>query len=216
MIITGLILDIDGTLVNSNEVHRKSWTIALEKYGIFKEVNEIQIHSGKPSEEIVKILAETSDDNFAMKVAKEKTDLVMDMVDQIIIFPGVDELLRELYKLGYLICFASANFNRLIERMLKIFNWDTLASGYVGTDNVIRSKPDPEMIFKSINILNLPVNECVVIGDSIYDIEAAKKAGTKSVAVCTGEFKKEEFEIYKPNLILDKFVELRKYLPLNL
>jgi phosphoglycolate phosphatase-like HAD superfamily hydrolase len=99
---------------------------------------------------------------------------------------------------------------------MSTYKWDAISKGYIGLDDITHSKPDPEMIKKSIAKLDLSPSECVTIGDSIYDIEAGNRAGTKTIAVCTGNNTPITFAPFNPTLILSQVGDLEPLIPLKL
>lgn len=216
MNISGFILDIDNTLLNTAEIHLKAWHFILKKYGINKTDDEIRIHFGKPTRDMSRLFTEYKDDILAEKITTEKTEKFASYIPDIKYIPGVKDALELIHSNKNRICFASASYNYLIRSFIEKFEWNKICSGFVGLDDVTNSKPHPEMILKAIKLLQLPPEECVVIGDSLHDIEAGQRAGTKTIGVCTGENSHQEFMTKNSDLILDSFSNIIKYLPLNL
>lgn len=215
MKINGFILDIDNTLADSTEAHYDSWKWALEKNGVYKDRDVVVAEFGKPTTKIAEILT-NGDSKLAKVIAREKTDFLLESFANVGLFDKVEELINTLSNSGYKICFASSNFNRVIEEFVKTHNWDKIAEGFAGIDDVEFAKPHPGMIFKCIGLMKLPPNQCVMIGDSIYDIEAGRRAGTHTIGVCTGHYGKNELQKFKPDLILNEIGELLDLLPLDL
>ncbi len=111
--------------------------------------------------------------------------------------------------------FASSNYNRVIDAIIAHFGWSQIAMNYIGMDDVLNGKPDPEMLLKAAAKISVDPSECVMIGDSLYDIEAGKRAGMKTIGVCTGGNTPESFSSLNPDLILDQIGDLRFYFPLE-
>ena len=215
MKIKGYILDIDNTLLSSTDAHYQSWIYALESNGVYKGENEIKIQFGKPTNKIAELLC-NGDKSLGTKIAKEKTNYLIEIAGSVKLFPGVEEILNWLFEHNYPICFASSNFNKVIEAFMEHNGWNEISVGYVGIDDVVNAKPDPEMIVKAINKTGLKPEDCVMVGDSLYDVEAGNRAGSTTIAVCTGHNSKSEFNPYNPTLILDKFSDIKPLLPLDL
>jgi HAD superfamily hydrolase (TIGR01509 family) len=215
MLIEGYILDIDGTLLDSSPIHLRSWQEALTKFDIHRTDQEIVAEFGKPTWKIAEILLKNGDPHQAIAIAKEKTNRFIALIPKIPLFPRVQDVLQRIYEQGGKIFFASSNFNRVIEIMTKIYHWDRIGIGYLGTDDIQHAKPHPEMILKAMHYLHLPPEKCVMIGDSIFDIEAGKSAGIYTVAVCTGSTPRDKLTILQPNLILPSFGDLWDLLPLS-
>jgi HAD superfamily hydrolase (TIGR01509 family) len=215
MEIKGYIFDIDGTLLSSVQAHLVAWKRALREYGMMPTEDEIVSHFSKPTPVICQNLAPNADHKTIMEIANQKTIYFIDEVERIKLFPKVEELLSEIHKNGIPICFASSNFNRVIQKIVKTFHWDELSVGYVGIDNLVKSKPDPEMIFQSLKLLQSDPSETVMIGDSTYDIMAGKAANTKTIGVCTTHPKKE-IESCNPDMVLNEVGDLFDLLPLRI
>ncbi|TFH27533.1 MAG: HAD family hydrolase, partial [Promethearchaeota archaeon] len=113
------------------------------------------------------------------------------------------------------IIFVSNNYNRIIEKMLQHQQWDQISEGFIGVDNVKNAKPDPEMIHLALHKLDTSPGESVMIGDSLYDIQAGQAAGTKTIALCT-KHPSSIFEPLQPDLILGEFRDILPYLPLDM
>lgn len=216
VLIRGYILDIDGTLLISTQAHLDAWKIVLKRYNIQRMDEEILSQFGKPTYVIGRILVGEDKPELVEKITHEKTLVFLDLIKNIDLFSNVQDVLARLSNDGYSIVFASSNYNRVIEKMMIIFGWDKISIGYVGTDDIKNPKPDPEMILKAIEKMNLKPEECVTIGDSIYDIQAGKRAGTRTIGVCSGNSNREVMEAESPDLIFEQFGELYFHLPLNL
>jgi pyrophosphatase PpaX len=111
---------------------------------------------------------------------------------------------------------VSSNFDRVIQGILKTYGWDSLGTQFVGLDGVTHAKPDPEMVLKAVQKLQLDVNECVMVGDSPADILAGHAAGTWTIAVCSSGNTPEDFSTCRPNMVLDSIADLLPLLPLEL
>lgn len=216
MEIKGFILDIDGTLLNSLPIHLKAWRYMLSRRNISFSDDEISRHFSKSTWQIAHLLTNSKDLALAKEMAQEKTDKFLELIPEIPIFPGVIETMQNIRKNGGKIMLASSNMNRVIDKMMSIFQWDRICEGYLGTEDISHPKPHPEMVEKAYRRLNLLPNECVMIGDSIYDIEAGKAAGTKTIGVCTGHISPIQFQEKAPDMILNQFSDMNKLLPLDI
>lgn len=195
-------MDIDNTLISSTEAHYMAWKHALENNGLSIPAEKVKEQFGKPTNVIARILC-GGNHELGDKIAREKTDYLMENLKYAEEFPNVQKLLRVLSSSGRKICFASSNYNRIIQGFMKQFHWDEFSTQFVGIDDVENGKPDPAMVMEACKKLNLEPHDCIMIGDSIYDVQAGKAAGTKTIAVCTGHFSEKDFEKLEPDLILD-------------
>jgi pyrophosphatase PpaX len=202
--------DMDNTLIRSNTSHAVAFNKALEKYG-FKKMNTEQMgtYFGRPKEEVVKAIAGNVDKKTIRKI--------IDYHDRILFryariynrkikgVEGVLKFLKKKYKLGIVSNCKHSNIKTLLSSSdldYKLF--DVL----VGNDDVKHSKPYPDEIFKAEKLLHVKA-ECIV-GDSIYDIRAGKKAKVKTVAVLSGIYTRDMLRKEKPDYILKDIRGLKK------
>ena len=214
MKITGYLLDIDGTLLDSNEAHTRAWQRTLAAHGITKEFDEIDYDFAAPDVDVVPGLFGIDDTGTVAGIAWEKNEFFIEEIANIPLFPGVPDVLASIRDNGGKICFVSSNFDRVIQRMFEAYGWDALGAEFVGLDNVARAKPDPEMVVRAMHRLDLYPAASIMIGDSIADFQAGLAAGTWTAAVCTGGTPRTAFEQVKPDLILDTIAEILPLLPL--
>ncbi|MHA1521074.1 MAG: HAD family hydrolase [Promethearchaeota archaeon] len=216
MRIKGFILDIDGTLLDSTKAHLAAWRYALREYGVFKTDLEINSQFGKKTARISRILVGQQADNATVQeIASRKTEILLQELTKIKSYPQVSETLQRIYAQQGKIIFVSNNYNRIIEAILQYQQWEEISVGFFGVDDVKNAKPDPEMIYRALEKLDITPSECVTIGDSMYDIQAGKAAGTKTIALCT-KHTADVFEPLQPELILDEFRDIFTYLPLDI
>ena len=215
MEIHGYLLDIDGTLIDSTKAHLVAWKKALRTYGVMKSNDEIKRHFGKPTRIIAQELLGNDDFMTAQRMAEEKSDYFIKSVNKIDVYPNVRAILKELANQNKKIVFASSNYNIVIEAIVKEFGWDEISQGFVGIDDITHGKPHPEMIERALKLSGTKPEESVMIGDSTYDVEAGKAAGTKTVAVCT-KHSEMDWKRLKPDLIIPTFGQLALHLPLDL
>jgi pyrophosphatase PpaX len=213
--INGFILDIDGTLLNSTPAHLAAWKYAFEQHNIIRTPEEIVKEFSKPTPTIAAIVSRSSDENLVKLITKEKTDYFIELIPTIPLYPRVLEVMDRICELGGKICFASSNLNRAMEKMMSTFDWRRRSVGYLGIDDITHAKPHPEMIHKAVQKMELNEKQCVMVGDSLYDIQAGNAAGTYTIGVCTGINTHETFKSVQPTKIINSFGDLYPELPLS-
>lgn len=128
-----------------------------------------------------------------------------------LLFEGVPEMLQELAADGYLLAVATGKSRRGLDHVLE-------QTGLAGVFHATRtvdeafSKPHPQMLLDILDELGVPARDAVMIGDTTYDLEMARNAGTASVGVCTGSHCREELERLGPVACLEGVVGLREWL----
>ncbi|MFX1295351.1 MAG: HAD family hydrolase [Promethearchaeota archaeon] len=204
----GLILDMDGTIIDSKRSHLEAWKLLLKKYNILRTDFEIISHFGKTTEEIAKGLFPTSFD--PVKTGAEKDEIFLTLISNIYSFSGVSELFVRLKYKKYLICIASSNPIKTIQAICRNCNLEVNA--IVGMEDVQHGKPAPDMIIKAASKLGLSISDCLVVGDSPYDIQAAKAANCKVIAVLTGSHSLESLKNENPDFIIPAITKIEDIL----
>ena len=206
--IKGLILDMDGTLLDSHDFHLKAWKLLLKKYNIEKTDSEILSHFGKTTEDIAKNLFPIEHD--PVKIGAEKDNFFLTLVSDICLFSGVSELIHRLKQQNFKICVASSNPFITVKTICS--NCKLEIDACVGVDEIEHGKPAPDMIIAAASRLGLLPSESLVVGDSPYDIRAAKAANCKVIAVLTGGHSIEGLKKEKPDFILQSITEIEDIL----
>jgi len=206
--IRGLILDMDGTLLDSKQFHLKAWRLLLKKYNLQKSDAEILSHFGKTTEEIAKNIFPPHFDPKKLEI--EKDNIFFSLISEISPFQGVPELLSRLKQKNYRICIASSNPKKTIQAICVNCNFEI--DVVIGVEDVLHGKPAPDMILAAASQLNIPISECLAVGDTIYDIQAAKAAHCKVAAVLTGSQPLEILKLENPDFILPSILHLEMLL----
>jgi phosphoglycolate phosphatase len=131
--------------------------------------------------------------------------------DQPVLFEGVCDLLRELEADGYLLAIATGKSRRGLDHVLEQTGLTDLFHATRTVDEAF-SKPHPQMLLDILDELGVSPRDAVMIGDTTYDLEMARNAGTAAVGVCTGSHCREELERLGPVVCLDGVVGLREWL----
>ncbi|MEM0153368.1 MAG: HAD family phosphatase [Ignisphaera sp.] len=182
-----MVFDLDGTLVDSVNIHLISWIEACKLLGISAKLDSTTINMikdlvGLAAEDIA--LTITGDESKAKNLAELKRRIYLEKIDSITPFPGVVDGIRKLRELGLRIAIASSTSRATIEAVTKNTGIINLIDDYVGSDEVIRRKPDPEMFLKAMKKIGIEPNEAIVVGDTKYDIAPANQLGAISILIC--------------------------------
>ncbi len=205
----GFIFDIDGTIMDSHDGHYHAWDRTTRAHGATYTKEEIVKHFGKTTAQIAIELLHLTDPAIIESVSREKASYFLEEIPNLKLFDGVIEVFKKIKKAGALLCLASSNERNVIEKIIADFKLTALVDASVSLDDITRGKPDPEMILKSAQKLHLDPRECVMIGDTAYDIQAGQRAGCGStIAVLTGVFTREQLEPQKPSLIIPHVKDL--------
>ena len=186
--ICGVIFDLDGVLVKTDDMHYKAWSQVADKEDIYfdKDINDRL--RGVSRLESLDIILEKRRKEYTQQekinLAEYKNDLYRKYLSQLDcsdILPGVDAVLADLKKRGLKTAIGSSSKNAdyIIEKIGLAGAFDAVVSG----TEITKTKPDPEVFVLAARELGLPPEQCVVVEDAKAGIQAAKAAGMKAIGV---------------------------------
>jgi HAD superfamily hydrolase (TIGR01509 family) len=188
-----VILDIDGTLMDTNYLHVKAWAHALEE--VRDPVPRAVIHEqiGKGSDKLIPEFVEGEE--ASEKASELHKKFYAEIQDRAHPLPGAKELISSLSERGYEVWFATSAEPEELEHHMGVLEAEGKIAGVVSSGDAEESKPSPDIFELAVERAGSPREEAVVVGDSVWDIEAAKEAGVRAVAVLTGgAFSRAELE----------------------
>jgi HAD superfamily hydrolase (TIGR01509 family) len=218
MTLPAAIVDVDGTLVDTNYQHAITWFRALREHGAVVPVWRIHRHIGMGGDHIVAAVAgEQFESRYGDQVRATEADLYGTMIDEVEPLPGARELVHELRESGHSVVLASSAKEPELERYIELLDIRELIDGYTSSADVERTKPDPDLVKAALAAIDIAGNgaggtEAVLIGDSTYDCEAARRAGIESIALLSGGFGADELRAAGASLVLEDAEELRREL----
>lgn len=201
----GLVFDFDYTLGDSTEGIVASANYALERLGYAPAEKEaIRKTIGLHLEETYRVLVKEQGAEGAAAEEAEFPRLFIEKADEIMtekssFYPGVLELIRKWKKQGYKLAIVTTKYSYRIEGILEKYHGKDLFHTIIGGDNVNRPKPDPEGVFKVLELWGMSKEEVLYVGDSLVDARTAQAAGVDFAGVTTGTTTKETLEEY-PNI----------------
>ncbi|MFL6374135.1 MAG: HAD family hydrolase [Pyrinomonadaceae bacterium] len=204
--IRAAIFDIDGTLVDTVDMHAEAWQRAFAEFGKQIDFKDIRNQIGKGGDQMLPVFF--SDDElreFGKELEKRRGDIYkQDYMPQARAFPKVRELFELVRDDGKRIALASSAPNEELQYYKKLCNIEDLLEEETSADDAERSKPEPDIFEAAIQKLgDVDPQECIVIGDSPYDAEAAARAGMNTIGLLSGGFSNESLfaagciEIYR-------------------
>ena len=189
--VQAFIFDIDGTLVDTAQIHIDSWARAFKESGIDIPADKIRLQLGRRASEIVQSLVlGISEDNITHIVERKRT-IFREYYPLIKPFPMVKELFALLSKKGMKLALATSTTRYDAEFYVEILSIKGLLGAVITAEDIQNSKPHPEIFLKAAEQLGVEPRESVVVGDSFHDIEAAKSAGMVAIGVLTGGYSAE-------------------------
>ena len=205
------ILDIDGTLVDTNYQHTIAWYRAFRQHGIVLPIWRIHRHIGMGGDHLVEALAgEQADDEVGDDIRDAEKALYLSLIEEVELMNGARDLIFELKKRGSQIVLASSAKQKEVDHYLNLLDVRDDVEGWTSSADVESTKPSPDLVQTALE--KLDGNEAVMVGDSTYDCEAAKRANVQTIAVLTGGFSEQELKDAGAVEVFDSIVELVKRL----
>jgi HAD superfamily hydrolase (TIGR01509 family) len=202
-----VIFDWDGTLADTRKVVLTSFRKALEGIVNIEVADEfiesrIGIGAAGTFREILQAKGIIFDDALIKRLVEIKIQAEIERTNQVRLFTGAEELLKSLNG-KVKMALASMNNREVINHMINKLKVKSFFSVVLTSDEVARSKPNPEIFLKSALKLETPPDKCAVVEDSIFGVKAAKAGNMGCIAVLTGYYTRQELETAKPDLIVN-------------
>ena len=189
-----VVLDVDGTLMDTNYLHVEAWARALEEVGHRAPRVEIHPKIGKSSSMLISEFV-GNDEEAAEKTAELHTEYYSEIQKHAYPLPGARELIDSLSKQDYQVWLATSADPEELKVSLKALEAEGKLAGIVNSSDVEESKPAPDIFELALEQAGVEAQEAVAVGDAIWDVESARAAGLRSVAVLTGgAFSKEDLK----------------------
>lgn len=184
----GVLFDLDGTLVDTNYLHALAWSRALRDAGEWAPMNAIHRLVGMGGDQLVpELLGRRCD------AAKERRPYrYRELMDDACVLPGAAALLRRCHDEGLKVVLASSSPEEELEALLKLIGADEAIDAQTTADDVERSKPAPDVFLAAMEAGALDPGRALAVGDSVWDVQAARSAGIGCIAVETGGFSQHE------------------------
>jgi HAD superfamily hydrolase (TIGR01509 family) len=185
------ILDVDGTLVDTNYHHAVAWYRAFRRHGVILPLWRIHRHIGMGGDQLVEALAgrEFEADEGDDLRATEK-ELYGELIGEVEPLAGARELICDLRERGHAVVLASSAKQDEVDHYLGLLDAREIADGWTTSADVEATKPEPDLVVAAVE--KAGGGEAVMVGDSTWDCEAARRAGLQTIAVLTGGFSEQE------------------------
>lgn len=203
-----VIFDLDGTILDNNPFHLKSWIEYLKEIG--REMTEEEFNAklnGRTNKDVVKYLyGEDLSEEEIWKHTNDKEALYRKMYKpHIEAVPGLLELLKLLHQQNIPMAIATSGIQANINFMFENVPIKQYFKKVVDSSFITHGKPNPEIFLKTAELLNIDPADCLVFEDAVVGVKAAQAAGMKTIAVLTTQTR-EELKI--ADLIIEDYREL--------
>ena len=206
-----VILDIDGTLVDTNYQHAIAWFRAFRRHRIVLPTWRIHRHQGMGGDQLVPtLIGEARADEVGDAIRSSEKELYAELMDEVEPMEGARDLIIDLRERGHSVILASSAKQEEVDHYLQLLDASDLVDGWTTSADVEATKPQPDLVHAAID--KGAGQEAVMVGDTTFDCEAARRAGVQTVAVLTGGFSPEELREAGAVAVFESVQELRERL----
>jgi HAD superfamily hydrolase (TIGR01549 family) len=205
------ILDIDGTLVDTNYHHAIAWDRAFRSNGVELPLWRIHRAIGMGGDQLVAALAgEEIERERGDAIREAEGERYAELIDEVRPLEGARELIVDLRERGHVVVLASSAKQAEVDHYLDLLDARRLADGWTTSADVEETKPEPDLVRAALR--KAQTAEGVMVGDTTWDVEAAGRAGIATLAVMTGGFSEAELRDAGADAVYESVVELREKL----
>ena len=178
----GVLFDVDGTLVDTNYLHVTAWWQAFRAHGHDVPMRRLHGLIGQGAERLVRSVLGHPDQD----IADAHTDFYGPFLQRLQPLPGAGELLRAVKKSGLAVVLATSASEKEAGHLVAALGVDDVIDVVTNKDDADASKPDPDIVRTALEKAGLEPADAVFVGDTVWDVEAAGRAGLRCLCVRTG------------------------------
>ena len=211
-----VIFDVDGTLVDSNDLHVECWRQAFRRFGKDVPFAAIRQQVGKGGDQMLPVFFSPEElRRIGKDLTEYRTELYKrDYLPLVKPFPRVRELMEKLHSDGKMIALATSSKKDEVERLVKLIACEDILDVVTTGDDAERTKPAPDIFAVALGKLDVSASDAIAVGDSPYDAEASRKLGLSIIGVLCGGFPEQWLRdagccaIYdSPADLLERYIE---------
>ena len=185
------ILDVDGTLVDTNYHHAIAWWRAFKQHDLLVPIWRIHRSVGMGGDKMIAALCgDHVEEEKGDDIREAEKALYLAFIEEVVLLDGARDLIEELKNRGHSVVLASSAKSNELDHYLDMLDARDLVDDWTDSSDVDDTKPDPDLVKAAMK--KAGSDEAVMVGDSVWDCEAAKRAGIETVAVLTGGFSEDE------------------------
>lgn len=184
----GVLLDIDGTLVNSNDAHALAWIEALAEQGIRVRFDHLRPYVGMGGDNLLPQVSDIDKGSELERCVSQRHSEIFTnrYLPKLKPMPGAQDLVLQLHAEGYTLIAATSSSKQEAERLLEIVGVNEFIHVITSSDDADKSKPDPDILKAALRKARLQPQQAVLIGDTPYDVQAANRLGIATIALRCG------------------------------
>ena len=181
-----VLFDIDGTLVDSNYLHVEAWQHAFEEMGSHVDAWRIHRSIGQDGDQLITSLVGEKNDTWTAEATRLNARYYTELTPRLRPFAGTRTLLRELADRGVVIVLATSAPEEELEILLRVIDADDVIHATTNADDVDTAKPEPDIVQVALSRAGVDAEHAIFIGDSVWDMKAAVRAGVTPYGVLSG------------------------------
>jgi HAD superfamily hydrolase (TIGR01549 family) len=202
-----ILFDIDGTLVDSTYHHALAWQRSFRRLDMTFPFWRVHRTIGMGGDKLVgHVAGDQVEEKHGDALREAWEEEYAKVVDQVPPLPGASELCRKLADDGFAIALASSGKSHFTDDAVETLGIGSLVAAQTSSDDAEESKPEADILVATLD--RLEVDTAVVVGDTPYDVEAAKRLGLRCLAVLTGGFSTAELEEAGAAVVVNDLTEL--------
>ena len=206
------ILDVDGTLVDTNYHHAIAWFRAFLRHDMVVPVWRVHRHIGMGGDQLIAAVAgDEVEEHAGDEIREAESELYRELIDEVRTMEGSRELIEDLRERDNVVVLASSAKDWEVEHYLDLLDAREIVDAWTTSADVEQTKPEPDLIRAALEKADAD-GEAMLIGDTVWDVEAAKRAGVETLAVLTGGFSKQELRDAGARDVFTSVEELRQSL----
>ena len=211
MPVEAALLDVDGTLVDTNYQHTVAWYRAFRRHGIVLPIWRIHRAVGMGGDQLVPALVgEQADAERGDEIREARDSLYQELIGEVEPLHGSRELISDLKVRGANVVLASSSPKDELDHYLELLDARDLADAWTTKDDVESTKPEPDIVRAALD--KAGTENAVMVGDTRWDIEAAARAGVETICVLTGGWSEQELREAGAVAVFESVDELREQL----
>jgi HAD superfamily hydrolase (TIGR01509 family) len=205
------LLDVDGTLIDTNYQHALAWFRAFEQHGFVLPLWRIHRAVGMGGDQLVPALVgEDADAEQGDDVRDTRDSLYQELIGEVEPLHGSRELISDLKERGLTVVLASSSPQEELDHYLELLDARELADAWTTKDDVEATKPAPDLVHAALD--KAGTDSAAMVGDTKWDIEAAVKVGVETVCVLTGGWSAQELQDAGAIAVFESVDDLRERL----
>ena len=203
------ILDVDGTLVDTNYHHALAWHRALHAHGHQVQMWKVHRHIGMGGDQILDaLIGEEAAAEQGDAIRAAEADAYQELIGEVEPLEGARELIEQLKEEGSTVILASSAKESEVDHYIDLLEARDLVDDWTTSADVENTKPDPDLVHAALDKAG-DGNPSVMVGDSVWDVKAAKAAGLPTLAVLTGGFSEAELREAGASQVVESIADLR-------